>query len=136
MMWDEILPLWLALLEADAVLIAELGGFHIYPAQSARPVRIPSVEYTLPIIDIEEENFNPFTVQVDYWARGVPKAAAIERQIRAITHRDTAREIGGYRMWTEYVDSRSHQYPAELGVVHRSLDFRFTPLRDMYADAY
>ena len=136
MMWDVVLPIWLDLLEADAELIADLGGSYIYPAQAARPVRIPSVEYTLPFSDMEEENFNPFTVQVDYWARGVPKAAAIERRIREITHRDTAREIGGYRMWTQYEDSRSHEYPAELGVVHRSLDFRFTPLRDMYADAY
>lgn len=136
MMWDEILPLWVALLNGDAELVAELGGERIYPAQSARPVEIPSVEYTLPFSDVEEENFNPFTVQMDYWARGVPSAAVIERRIRAITHRDTAREIEGYRLWTQYQDSRSHEYPAELGVVHRSLDFRFTPLRDKYAGIY
>ncbi len=104
----------------------------VYPAQSARPVRVPSVEYTLPITDIEEENFNPITVQVDYWARGAPKAAAIERRIRLITHRDTARVVGGCRMWTQYLDSRSHEYPAELGVVHRSLDVRLTPVRLKY----
>ena len=132
MMWDVVLPAWLDLLEADADLIAELGGSYIYPAQSARPVRVPSVEYTLPITDIEEENFNPITVQVDYWARGAPKAAAIERRIRLITHRDTARVVGGCRMWTQYLDSRSHEYPAELGVVHRSLDVRLTPVRLKY----
>ena len=76
--------------------------------------------------------FNPITVQVDYWARGAPKAAAIERRIRLITHRDTARVVGGYRMWTQYLDSRSHEYPAELGVVHRSLDIRLTPVRLKY----
>lgn len=131
MMWDRVVPEWLDLLEADADLIDLLGGQHIYPAQAAREVRIPSVEWLL-VLDSEEENFNPFLVQVDYWARGAVKAAAIERRIRMITHRDTAREIGGIRLWTQYEDSRSHDYPAEPGVIHRSLDFRFIPGRDKY----
>jgi hypothetical protein len=58
MMWHLVLPAWVEMLKADPELSAELGGPHIYPAQSARPVRVPSVEYTLPIIDREEENFN------------------------------------------------------------------------------
>lgn len=137
MMWDKVVPAWLDLLEADAVLAAALGldadgGIPIYPAQAARPVRVPSVEWFGPVVDIEGETFNPITVQVDYWARGVAKAAAIERRIREITHRDTARVVGGYRMWTQYEDSRSHDYPADPGVIHRSLDFMFTPLRDKY----
>jgi hypothetical protein len=135
MMWHLVLPAWVEMLSDDAELSAELGGAHIYPAQSARPVRVPSVEWVA-IIDREEELFNPITVQVDYWARGVPKAAAIEGHIRRLTHRDTARVLGGYRMWTLYQDSRSHQYPAELGVVHRSMDFLFRPLRAKYEEMH
>jgi hypothetical protein len=136
MMWHLVLPAWVEMLKADLELSAELGGPHIYVAQSARPVRVPSVEYTLPIIDREEELFNAITVQVDYWARGAPKAAAIEGHIRRLTHRDTARVLGGFRMWTLYQDSRSHQYPAELGVVHRSMDFLFRPLRAKYLEMH
>ena len=132
MMWDQVIPDWLDLLEADAALLAALGGSHIYPAQASRPVGIPSVEWFM-VSDIEEENFNPFIVQVDIWARGVPKAATIEKRIRLLTHRDTARELGGHRMWTRYLESRQHDYPAEAGVVHRSMDFLFEPLRLKYA---
>jgi hypothetical protein len=116
-------------------LVTALGGEHIYPAQASRPVRVPSVEYTLPFFDREEENHNPIDIQVDYWARGVARAATIEARIRALTHRDTARELGGYRMWTLYLDSRSHDYPADPGVFHRSLDIRLAPLRSKFQRA-
>ena len=134
MMWPEVIQAWVALMNADAALIAALGGQHIYPAQAARAVRVPSVEYSL-VSDIEEESFNPIIVQVDYWAKGTAASATIERRIRRLTHRDTARTLGSLRLWTRYLDSRSHQYPAELGVVHRSLDFEFTPVRGQYAAA-
>lgn len=135
MMWHRVVPPWLVLLNTDAALTAALGGQHIYPAQAARPVRVPSVEWLL-IFDREEELFNPFLVQVDYWASGVPQAATIEGRIRAITHRDTARTIGGFRLWTRYIDSRSHDYPALAGVVHRSLDFEFRPLRQKFEEMH
>jgi hypothetical protein len=147
MMWDEVLPLWVDLLEADAALVAELGTDKngqtpIYQAQSSRAVHTPSVEYSTPYSDLEEENFNPFSIQVDVFARQkAPRsaqgvAAAIERHIREITHRDTARELGGYRLWMQYIDSGEIPYPADSAVIHRRIDFRFTPLRDKYADAY
>lgn len=140
MMWPEVLRAYETLLIEDPGLAAELGTdshglVPVYQAQSSRPARVPSVEYTLPLFDLEEENFNPFDVQVDYWARGFEQAATIEFRIRALTHRDTARELGGYRLWTLYLDSRSHEYPADPGVYHRSLDIRFAPLRSKYQRA-
>lgn len=131
-MWDRLIPAWVNLLEADSALITALGGEHIYPAQASRPVLIPSVEW-ITIGDVEDESFNPITVQVDYWAKGIAKAAVIERRIRLLTHRDTARVLGSFRTWTRYLDSRSHDYPATPGTVHRSLDFLFEPLRERYA---
>jgi hypothetical protein len=132
MMWHEVIPLWVAMLEADGTLIAALGGQRIYPAQAATPVRIPSVEWVV-VTDNEEELFNPFIVQVDYWVKGVNRAAVIEARIRTLTHRDVARVMGDYRLWTRYLDSRTHEYTAEEGVTHRSLDFLFEPLRSKYA---
>jgi hypothetical protein len=130
-MWDKVLPAWVALLQADAELMAALGGAHIYPAQAATAVRIPSVEWLI-VNDRETELFNEITVQVDFWARGTGRAATIESRLRMLTHRDTSRELGGMRMWTRYLTSRTHQYNAEPGVTHRSLDFLFEPLREKY----
>jgi hypothetical protein len=135
MMWDVVIEAWLADVLADDDLVTALGGTHIYPAQAARLVRVPSVEW-LVIVDREEELHNPITVQVDYWAKGTTLAATIERRIRRLTHRDVARvwTFDGvqYRLWTRYIDSRTHDYPADPGVLHRSLDYEFRPLREKY----
>jgi hypothetical protein len=135
MMWDAVVQAWLADLLADSDLTTALGGAHVYPAQAARPVRVPSVEWH-PVMDIEDELHNRITVQVDYWAKGTVLAATIERRIRRLTHRDVARVwvFGGesFRLWTRYIDSRPHDYPADPGVLHRSLDFEFRPLREKW----
>ena len=140
MMWDVVANAWVALVRADSVLATVLAPtatetgvtLHVYPAQAARPVRIPSVEYSF-VSDTHDETFNSLIMQVDYWALNDAQARVIERRLRRITHRDTARTLGGHRMWTQYIDARSHQYTAKLGVVHRSLDFEMTPLREQYA---
>lgn len=131
MMWHLILPLWVDLLMADATLIMALGGPRIYPAAATRKVGIPSIEYSM-IIDRETELFNPITVQVDFWAKGINRAAVIEERIRLLTHRDVSRVLGDYRLWTRYLNSRSHEYTAEEGVTHRSMDFLFEPIRSKY----
>jgi len=130
MRWDFVIEHWTARLIGDAALTSVLGASGlIYPAQASRPVKVPSVEYQL-LGDRETENFNPLSVQVDFWAKGIKKAAQIERRIRILTHRDVAQDLGGERMWLQYIDGRSLEYPAEPGVEHRSLDFLFTPLRE------
>lgn len=132
MMWDVVLDAWVTLLEADATLTTLMGGsVYVFPAQSNRPVRVPSIEFDI-IDEREEELFNPILVQVDYWAKQ-EDAPAIERRIRELTHRDTARTLGDHRMWTMLIETRSHEYPADRGVIHRSMDFEFKPLRSRYA---
>lgn len=132
MIWPTVIANWTAALLDDAALVDTLGGRHIYPAQAARPVRVPSVEY-LTTSDREEENFNPIFIQVDFWARGMDQAATIEERLRSITHRDTARSWtpDGLRLWTQYVDARTLPYPKDPGVVYRSMDFRFAGVRSV-----
>lgn len=133
MRWDYVIEFWTARLLADAALTSVMGysGF-VYPGQAARPVKVPSIEYLM-MGDVEEELFNPIQVQVDFWARGIKKAAQIERRIRVLTHSDVAQDLGGERMWLRYQDARTTDYPADPGVVHRILDFQFEPIREKYA---
>jgi hypothetical protein len=137
MMWHVFVPAWVALLEADPELTAALGldddgEIPIYRASAARKHRVPSIEYIMPD-DRETELFNPVIFQVDYWAYE-RHAALIERRIRRLTHRDVARrfEVNEYEtlyMWTRFIRAVEHEYPAEQGVVYKSLDFQFEPLR-------
>jgi hypothetical protein len=138
MMWDIVIPAWIALLEQDADLTAALGvdadgDIPIYAATAGRKIRVPSVEWVI-VSDRETELFNPVMVQVDFWVRGVAAAAVIERRMRALTHRDVSRELAldeyeGLRLWTRYIDSRTHEYRADPGVVHKSIDIQFEPVR-------
>ena len=132
MRWDFVIEFWKARLEADAALISVMGSsVFVYAAQAAKPVKVPSIEYLI-VGDREEELFNPIQVQVDFWVKGIKKAAQIERRIRLLTHSDVGQELGGERMWLRYLDSRTTEYPAELGVVHKTLDFLFEPMREKY----
>lgn len=133
MRWDFVVEQWIARLNADPALLSVLGGGNlIYPAQASRPVTVPSIEY-LVSSDTEGELFNPITVVVDFWARGIKKSAQIERRIRLLTHSDVGQDVGGERMWLQYQDGRTLEYPKEEGVVHRQLEFLFTPMREKYA---
>jgi len=128
--WDAVEQAIVAALSADDELLAILGGARIYPASASRKVEIPSIEYFM-VADIERESLESVVIQIDYWARGRAQAAQIERRIRHLLHADTRRTLGGIEMATLYLDSRDHDHP-EPGVVHRSLDFRFEPVRERY----
>jgi hypothetical protein len=142
MMWDRVVRAWVALLEQDAALIAALGGPHIYPGTAARPIRIPSVEYVI-VSDVESELFNAVILQVDFWARGVGSAITIEKRIRRTTHRDTSRVLAipvppgspagtepePIRVFARYLNGRTHDYRADPGVMHKSIDIQFEPVR-------
>lgn len=135
MKWDAVVKAMRTALLADAQLVAALGtdgngNAPIYPASASRPVHVPSVEYFM-VFDRERESLNPIMIQIDYFARGIAKAAIIERRIRSVLHRDRRRTFAGSDCATLYEDGRDHDYP-ETGVVHRSLDFRFEPVREKY----
>jgi hypothetical protein len=124
--WDFIVEHWLARLVADPALISVMGSGSgwIGPSQASKPVKVPSIEYTL-VYDTEAELFNRIGVQVDLWARGLAKAGQIERRVRRLTHRTVAQELGGERLWMRYQDSRTLDYPNDPGVFHRQVDFEF-----------
>lgn len=134
MNWDRVLlDFVLPTLRGDAALAAAIGGAeHIYTAQSTRPVRVPSVEW-LVLDDVLEEVMNPITLQLDFWAAHPGQAVKIERRLRALLHRDTRRTVAGINMATLYVDSMTTDAPT--GVIHRSLRFRFEPVRSRAASA-
>jgi hypothetical protein len=131
MRWWPLLDPWIAQLLNDAQLVALLGASRIYPAQASRPVTIPSVEWQT-VADDESESFNVIRIQLDFWARGVEAAGAIERRLRTVLHHETAFELNGERLWSRYIDSRSIDYLNEPGVLHRALDFELEAIRGRY----
>ena len=132
MRWDAVIPDWVERLLADVQLVQHLEGRHIYPANANRPVKVPSVEYMM-IGDRPTEIFSEIQVQVDVFAKGLRVAGLIEKRIRLLTHKDVAQELGNERMWLQYQDSRQVAFPSDPGVVHRILDFQFTPVRNYNA---
>jgi len=103
----------------------------VFPASSAKPVTIPSIQY-LKFGDTEEELFNSIRVQVDFWINGMVKADQVAERIYLLTHGDVGQEIGGERMWAQYLDSQIIDYPAKSGVVHEIMEFEFKPSRALY----
>lgn len=133
MRWDDVAQAIVTALNADAGLTTALGGQHVYPGSAARAHRVPSVEYVV-IFDRYSESLNPMLFQIDYWAKGTAQGVAIEERLRAVLHSDVRRTFAGVDCATLYDDSRTHDHP-EAGVVHRSLDFRFEPVREQYEPA-
>lgn len=133
MTWPEVMDVVVEMLETDSILIGAtaLSGKHIYAAQASRPVRIPSVEW-LVIDDVLTEVFNPLEVQFDYWAKSTQQARVIESRLRSLLHRDVRRVLAGINMSTLYLDSFTHEY-SQPGITHRSLRFRFEPVRSRQA---
>jgi hypothetical protein len=132
MRWDFVIEHWITRLQADAALVSLMNSsVFVFPGQAFKAVKIPSIEYSI-VGDREEELFNPIQVQVDFWQRGIKKAAQTERRIRMLTHSDVGQDLAGERLWMRYLDSRTTEYPAELGVVHKVLDFLFEPMREKY----
>ena len=133
MRWDAVIPDWVDRLLSDAALVQHLGGqLNVFPANASRPVKVPSVEYLM-VGDRPTEIFSEIQVQVDVFARGLRLAGLIEKRVRLLTHKDVAQELGGERMWLQYQDSRTVDFPSDPGVIHRILDFEFTPVRNYNA---
>lgn len=132
MRWGFFVRHWTARLLADPDLISVMGrADFITPAQSRRPVEVPSIEY-LSVTDNESELWNPIGMQVDFWARGWAKTERIEQRIRTLTTRDTSQVLGGERVWMKFMDANTIDYPQDASTVHRVLDFTFEALRGKY----
>lgn len=131
MRWDFVITEWADRLAADEVFMSRCQG-NFRAANATTPVKVPSVEYLM-TGDIESENFNPIQVQVDIFARGMREAGLIEKKVRLLTHHDVGQVLGGERMWLQYQDARTVDFPSDPGVIHRIVDFQFTPLRGVIA---
>lgn len=132
MRWDDVIQVWLDRLATDAALVDALNDRPLTPANAAEPVTIPSADYSF-IYEDEGELFVRFGVQVTIFAP-IGRAAVIESRIRQITHRDVSYDLGGLRLWSRFIDARSTDYPAQRGVIQRSVDFEFEIIRAKYAD--
>ena len=128
MRWDFVIPEWVDRLINDAALVQHLEGRNVFPANANRPVKVPSVEYLM-ISDRPTEIFSEIQVQVDIFARGIRLAGLIEKRIKLLTHHDVGQDLGGERMWLQHTDSRQVDFPSDPGVIHRIVDFQFTPVR-------
>ena len=143
MRWDEVMEAVEAYLNADALLVGEMGGsLKIWPAETSRTVQYPSIEWTV-TTDIETEVFNPVLVQFDIYAPAnyttgkTPQqvCAAIERRLRRLLgERRGMRDIGGVQMLMSFSDARTFPVP-EPDVFARQVDFLFEPIRERYAAA-
>lgn len=131
MKWDFVVEEWLARLFDDAALMSLLDGRKIFPASANRPVKVPSVEYLMRY-DREEEWLNVVGFQLDLFVRGIRNAAQVERRLRLLTHHDTSQELGDERVWFQFRDARSIDFPSDPGVVHRALDFECQSVREKY----
>ncbi|HEY8504974.1 MAG TPA: hypothetical protein VIL46_10355 [Gemmataceae bacterium] len=127
MTWDAAISALLAELQADAELIALLGGPHIYRSSEIRELRVPSVTYTIVSAPPTETTLSILT-QWDVFAGSLDQLVAIERRLRRLLHWVGWRDVGGVSMSSVYVDSRDHRPPGP-GRWHRSLDFRHEPVR-------
>jgi hypothetical protein len=128
-----VLDLVLPKLRDDALLLAALGGDHIYSAQSTRPVRVPSVEWLVLRNQIAEV-FAPVELQLDYWARSPGSAAEIEERLLALVHSDRRVRVGDLETSALFEEGRTLE-AGQPGVIHRALRFRFDPVRSYPAPA-
>lgn len=123
MRWVEVMEAVLAHLAADPAL----DGVSLERWGEFDQPSIPSVSW-LVFSDQIEELTNPIRAQFDIFANGIDQALAIEEAIRGL-HGDTPQTIQGVLMLAQLDDARGDADPAP-GVIHRSLDFNFTPARE------
>lgn len=114
--------------------ITDVVGEAIYligPAGKDRAFEVPSITLTL-LPDFQDENWEDIEFQLDIWTRDLDEAIEIERVVRGLFHRETRAELGDVKMWMQFIGGRTVTGPGENDYYGRSLDFRFTPIRQRY----
>lgn len=131
MRWPAVVAALVTAAEADAAVLAALGGEpHLYPSDDTRAGRVPSVGWTL-VSDTEAENTERLLVQWDVFARSLEEAIAIERALRRVVSAEGISTVGDVRMWMQFGGGRRHPTP-ERGTVHRSFDVLCQPAREPF----
>lgn len=122
MRWDAAIAAMLARVEADADLLALLGGLKVFRTVELRDPQPTQVAYTV-ITSPRGENQEDVLVQWDVWAPDTAALVAIERRLRTLLHRQIWADVPGVgQMAFQYVDRRDHD-DSEPGIAHSSLDF-------------
>lgn len=116
-------------IEADPDVQDVLGGA-IY-LDGVREIEVPSMT-ALYITDTEEETFAPVDWQFDIYTAALDDALRVERALRRLFHRSTQYWLGPFFLFSEFVDGRELNGPAEDPFYRRSIDFQFRPVRSRY----
>lgn len=128
MRWADALDALLTELLADDALTSALGGERIYRDGEHKRPEVPAVYWS--VIDSNlEETSEPVLTQWDIFAPDIDSALAIEERLRRVLHWVGWKTVGGVSLASSYEDSRDHPEP-DFDVIHRSLDFRHTPVRN------
>lgn len=129
-MWSQIVTA-LAQYFAGVQPLVDIYGANMRYA-GAETIAVPLLEWSL-VADGETEIWAPTVIQVNQWCRTPAQLVSSEQTIRRLLHRDGMIEIGGLRMWSEYLDGDALQTPDRDGIHARAIRFTLTPLRDLYA---
>lgn len=129
-MWDYVMQHVRQLIITDATLLEVFAGN--YRKAGVGDLTTPLIEWTL-IGDVETELWAPLIVQFDLWTKSADAARRGERRFRAMFHKDTSIVFDGYTMFSEYEGGTDLATPERSGFIGRALRFRFTPLRQQYA---
>lgn len=131
MMWDHVMERAIAVIKADGIMDQVVGN-SIRMAGTG-DLNNPVLEYFL-ITDLENELWAPFVVQLDLWTKSGQVNRDGERRLKQLFHRDVPYMLADIRMMSRYEDGSVLATPNRSGLHGRGLRFRFTPLREQYAE--
>lgn len=128
MRWDDALNAAQKALLADSALVAVIGT-NVLRAGEYDFVA-PSIEWFIPARG-ETELFEPFTLQLDCFARTMADLNTIEERVRLVLHRDTWRTLEGVYLHMELEAGR--ELATGKGILGRGLDFFVEVVRGQWA---
>lgn len=133
MNWDDVWANAIAPAILDDPDIVSVIGSALYLA-GTRAFEVPSITALL-VVDLEEENFAPADWQFDIYTRTQASLRTVAKALRRLFDTDVQQDLGGFPLWTEFLEGRQPIGP-EKDEYHRyTLDFRFTPGRSLYLTA-
>lgn len=128
MKWLDALNALLDELLADEEFTDALEGANVFRDGEHSKPQVPGVYFSVISAGLDETS-EPALTQWDIFARDIDQALAIETRLRRKLHWVGWRTLGGVSLASQYEESRDHPEP-DFDVIHRSLDFRHTPVRN------
>lgn len=130
MIWDEVMERVKTVIITDA-LLSEIFGDG-YRKAGVSDLKVPVIEWNL-LGDTENELWEPMLVQFDVWTNKAEDNRKAERRLRSLFHRPTQIRLDGIMLMSEFNDASDLATPSRSGYTGRGVRFRFTPLRQQYA---